>query len=145
MHKNGSWIALLIFVGGMTLWFSGKALVGLHSYYGFTNKVELSVNRWEIRGNGSDAYRLIAHYTSPIGEGQGVVGSVYRNPWAAERAKERFEKEPLEAWFNPRKRGKVALTKTFPLKSVLSAFVLLCITIYFICLGVYVAAQDHKR
>jgi len=145
MHKNRSWIALVIFVAAMTLWFGGKALVSLYNYYSLTNRIELSVKRFEIRGNGSDAYRLIAHFTTPQGgEGEGVVGSVYRNPWSAERAKEKFENKPLEAWFNPKKMNRISFTRKFPLKPVVSALALLGITTYFLCLGLYVASQDRK-
>ena len=128
----------------MTFWFGGRALFKLHHYYSLTNRVQLEVESWSIEGNGSDSYRLIAHYTSPLGDGKSIVGPTYRNPWSAEKAKERFEQQPLEAWFNPKKR-QLFLSKKFPTKSLLSSLVLLCITVYFIILGVYVTSQDRKR
>ena len=144
MHKNRAFLALLFFIAATTCLFAGRAFVKLHHYYSLTNRVELEVKNWSIEGNGSDQYRLYAHYVSPFGEGTSVVGPVYRNPWAAERAKERFEKQPLEAWFNPKKR-ELFLSKKFPTKPLLSGLVLLAITIYFIILGVYVTAQDRQR
>ena len=136
MHKNVPFVTLILFTIAITLWFGGQAGLKMHNYYSLTNKVELDVQKWTIEGNGSDKYRLIADYTSPIGKGRGAIGPIYRNPWAAEKAKERFEKQPLEAWFNPKKR-QLSINKKFPTKSVLSAVVLLSITTYFIGLGVY--------
>ncbi|MCH9704033.1 MAG: hypothetical protein K0U13_04505, partial [Chlamydiae bacterium] len=103
-----------------------------------TNRVELQIKNFEITGNGTDSYRLIVYYDSPLGEGKGTLGPIYRNPWAAEKAKERFENRELEAWFNPKKRT-LYLSKNFPLKPLLSALALLAITLYFIFLGVFVA------
>ena len=144
MHHNRAFVLLLLGLVGLTLWFVSRAAIQTHHYYGLTHNVELDVEGWTIKGNGKDHYRLIAHYVSPFGAGEGAVGPMFRNPWAAEKAKKNFEKQSLSAWFNPKKR-ELCLEKSFPKKSILSALVLLGITVYFVALGVYVAAQNRKR
>ncbi|MCP5468928.1 MAG: hypothetical protein H7A36_00275 [Chlamydiales bacterium] len=144
MHRNGVWLGLVLFVVVLAILFGGRAAIQMRDYYSLTNQAVVDVKRWEIVGDRRDHYYLIAHFATPLGESSGAVGAVYRNPWAAERAKERFENEELKAWFNPKKPATMTLRKVFPKKSVLSAFVLIGLTIYFIGLGFYVGSRDQK-
>lgn len=145
MQKNATWIGLIIFVLAMTGWFGSKAAVNLQRYYSLTARAAVDVEKWEIVGNGSDRYFLKAYYTSPFGKGEGVLGTLFRNPWAAEKAKEKLEGQTLQIWFNPKNPTKAVFQKNFPIKSVLSASVLLGLTIYFIGLGIYVSSRHPKR
>ncbi|MFN0065947.1 MAG: hypothetical protein ACKVOH_06905 [Chlamydiales bacterium] len=145
MHRNSTWLALLVVVVGLALFFGVKASLSLSNYYALSEQIPVEVHQWEIVDVGRDNYFLIANYSfDRAGKtygGSGRVGYIYRNPWSAEKGLEQFRDAKLRAWVNPKKPEKMALVKNYPYKMVLSALVLAGLALYFIFLGLYVGNQ----
>ena len=71
-------------------------------------------------------------------EGEGGVGKIYPNIWAAESGLDQLKTQSYTAWFSPKNPQKATLQRKFPLKPLISAAIILFLILYFLILGFYV-------
>jgi hypothetical protein len=149
MHKNAIWVAFLLIVMGFGVWFVVKAGYELIHYYQLSLQIPVAVQKWEVEELDANKYAISLSYSYEYDgknyRNRGKIGSAYPNPWAANRALEKFEQEKWYAWVNPQAPQKAVLEKRFPYKAAVSAVVLLGLVIYFICLGLYVGVKNEQR
>ncbi|MFZ0565258.1 MAG: hypothetical protein WAM28_03650 [Chlamydiales bacterium] len=149
MHRNAAWIAFLLIVVTISLWFVVKAGSDLLHYARMNMQTPATIEKWTIEELKNGEYRINAIFSFTFKnknyQEKGQVGGRYPNPWAAEQALARFSKKNWMAWVDPKSPSKALLEKKFPYKTALSASVLLGLTIYFFCLGFYVGKEnDHN-
>ena len=146
MQKNLAWIGFCLLVAVITLWFVGKAGYELTGYLRLSQTAPVKILNLQIKQLGRDRFVTKAHfsfeYKGQTVEGEGYVGRAYPNKWAAESSLEKLPTDNYHVWFNPRQPLKATLSKKFPLKSIISAAILLGITLYFLSLGFYVKMKN---
>ena len=133
-------------VSVFAIWFIVKAGVEVYEYAQLTVQAEVVVNEWSVQEVKTDQFVVIAHYVYVYQEknytGQGKVGGIYPNPWAAQEAKARFSKQKWSVWLAPGHPEKSILEKHFPVKRALSAAVLIGLVLYFFILSAYVKVKN---
>lgn len=144
MHRNQVFLGVLILVSFMTLWFVGKATNQLVHYFLLRQTVEARMLEWNIEQKSDNKFFIMGSFTFNYKgkdfQGKSQISDVYPNIWSAERrVKEISLKTHSTAWFNPHRPEKATLIKHFPFKPLLSACVLVGLSIYFFFLGRYVA------
>ncbi len=146
MHKNAVWIGFLLIVVVIALWFVVKASYGVVAYTRLSTQVEIEVYKWSVEQKKTDQFVVLAHYSFEYREkeysGVTATGSLYPNPWAANRAIEKFSEQRWSVWINPKHPDKAVFRKKFPYKSAFSAVILLGLSIYFFILGTYMGGKN---
>lgn len=146
MHKNAVWIGFLLIVVVIALWFVVKASYGVIAYTRLSTQVEIEVHKWSVEQKKTDQFAVLAHYSFEYEDkeyvGAMTTGSFYPNPWAANRAIEKFSEQRWSVWINPKHPNKAVFQKKFPYKSAFSAVILLGLSIYFFILGTYMGGKN---
>ncbi len=147
MYRKAIWILFILVVALVAIWFIIRASYDLYDYLQLNVRAEVAVDRWQVQEIKSDQFAVVAHYVYAYqGKnymGQGQVGGIYPNPWAANEAKTRFAKQKWSAWLDPGHPDKSVIEKYFPIKRTLSAAVLLLLVFYFFILAVYMRFKEH--
>lgn len=141
MYRKAIWVPFILVVALVAIWFIIRASYDLHDYFRLKFRTEVAVDRWQVQEIKSDQFVVEAHYSYVYkGKkifGQGKVGAIYPNPWAANEAKTRYSKQNWSVWLDPDHPDKSVLEKHFPIKHTLSAVVLLGLVLYFFILAIY--------
>ncbi|MCH9627747.1 MAG: hypothetical protein S4CHLAM2_13900 [Chlamydiales bacterium] len=149
MQRNVIWIAFLLIMTGFATWFVVSAGRDLMRYYQISTQVSATVEKWDIKERGPNQYVVQAVYSYDFGgksyPGSGPVTEAYPNPWAATQALEKMKKRKWSVWINPKVPDQSILDRKFPYKATLSAVILIALSAYFICLGVYAGIKNEQR
>jgi len=149
MQRNAIWIAFLILVFGFSIWFVVKAGYDLIHYYQLSQQAPVKIEKWEVQEQDANKYAIQVSYSYEYDgknyQGSGLFGERYPNPWAANRALEKFETQTWNVWLNPKTPEKATFDRKFPYRATISAVVLIGLAIYFICLGLYVGVKNEQR
>ncbi|MCH9634328.1 MAG: hypothetical protein S4CHLAM7_10740 [Chlamydiae bacterium] len=141
-NRNKVWIFFisLVFLG--TSIFALKAFVQLGQFLSLKERVEVSSIEPCIKKLGSGKYRLKVRYYYTV-KNQSycrdylVSKYFYKNRWAAQEAFAKLAGAPHSAWYSPHHPEKALFDKSFPVKGVFSAILLIGILIYFYMLARY--------
>jgi hypothetical protein len=148
VYKKAIWVAFILAVLLLAFWLVGKASCEIYRYSQLKISVEADIESWSVREMGSEQFAVIAHYTYFFNgisyTGQGRIGGIYPNPWAAQEAKSRFIKQKRRVWIAPAHPERSVVEKHFPMKRVISAGVVIGLVIYFLILTVYVKVKTAK-
>lgn len=149
MHNNPLWLAFLLGIMLVTLWFCGAALYHFYQYKTLKAEVPAVISKWSIKALSDEEYLVHANYSYQI-NGKSYEGEtdfndeIYINSWAAQKRIEKFSEKPWNAWYQPSRPLHSTLQKKFPLKECLSAAAMLALLLYFIWLGYYVARTGNS-
>jgi len=148
MHKNPVWLALLVLISLIALWFSAIALYDLYGYLTLTETVPAEKINWSIKEESPESFQIVADYTFIVND-QHYAGSTtfkdwpYRNPWGAQSALLEREKQQWSVWYSPRNKHHSSLQKSFPIQECITMGVLWGLLLYFLWLGSYVARYQR--
>lgn len=152
MVRNGIWVAFLLIVVGLSIWFVVKAGCDLIAYYQYNTMVSANIETWETRAVDADQYGIYAdfsyEYEGKNYRSEGFIKKSYPNLWAAKAAQqdlEKIQKSEWNVWINPNAPENAVFGRQFPYKATLSAVVLIGLVIYFICLGLYAGVRSEQR
>ncbi|MFC2049499.1 hypothetical protein ACFLR2_02350 [Chlamydiota bacterium] len=145
MYRKAVWFSFICVLLALAIWFIVTAGLEVYRYTQLKVQTEVQVDQWSVQEIKSDQFAVVAHYLYTYQEknyvGQGRVGGIYPNPWAAQEAKSRFSKQKWSVWLNPARPEKSFIEKQFPIKKSLSAAVLIGLVIYFFILSAYVRVK----
>lgn len=148
MQRNWIWAIFIVLIALFAFWFVIRAGQALLSYYQFSTKVAVVMEKWSVEEIKSDQFAVKATYSYEYSgknyQGSDRAGALYPNPWAAENAQKQLARKTWGAWINPSHPERSVLEKRFPYKRVISSVVLLGILLYFSALGIFLRARHGK-
>jgi hypothetical protein len=142
------WMFLFLVIGGLALWRSSTASIGLWEYHRLGPEVAAELTNWELIPKGSK-YALEAtfryEYRGKSYNGRTVFGKPYQlNRQSAERQIQRMSGMSWTAWVDARHPQHSSLEKKFPLKESFYALCLLSILLYFVYLRIHLALLERS-
>ncbi len=148
MHKNPFWLALLILISLVAIWYSAIAFYHLYGYVTLSKTAPAEEVRWSIKENDPDSFQIVADYTFTVADKTNTGTTVFndwsfRNPWGAQAILKEREKQTWTVWYSPWNFNHSSLQKSFPTKECLTMGVLVGLLLYFIWLGSYVARYQR--
>lgn len=143
MHKNLFWMAFLVVIAFIVLYYTGVAAYRYYTYSTLTAKTIAQNVQWSVQEIASDEYVLEADYNFELNQKKYqnrylFKDSIYRNEYAAHYDIPHFVNRSWVVWYNPRNPEQSTLQKNFPYKESISAIFLWGLLFYFIWLGFYV-------
>lgn len=148
MHRNPLWLALLSLVLLVTLFFIFKAATSYIAYSSLSKQTEGTIEKVEIVPRGGNYVVWVTF--SFLAEGEKITASAspykpFYNRFSAEKKASELSQEKITVWYHPKKPLESSLQKNFPTKQVVSAVVLVLITLYFFTLGRYVGSKRPQN
>lgn len=144
MQKNTVWLALIVTLTMIVLWYSGKFIYHYYEYMQLSSRAPATEMQWSITAKNNENYLPKANYTFTA-NGKTYHGSAiledrgYWNEFAAKQAIQEFTNKKWGIWYNSSDPNISALQKHFPLKDAVSAAIMWTIVFYFVWLGYYSA------
>ena len=135
-HMYKLWLVLLIVSGGIALWFSGIALVGLWDFTQLDARTPATVLKWEIQDLSSSRFAIAADYRYEV-KGASYNGKTvfenlqFLNRFAAENQVKQIEDKRWEAWYSQCNPFHSSLEREFPQKQCLQALLTVGVFAYF--------------
>jgi hypothetical protein len=148
MHKNTTWLALLVTLSLIVLWYSGKFLYLYYDYTVLSARTPAVAMQWSVEPHTNEEYFLKADYVFKASDKEYKGESVLKdhgfwNNYAAQQAIGDYSKKKWGVWYNPRNPDHSSLQKNFPLKECVSAAIMWAIVFYFLWLGYYASRFRH--
>ena len=144
MHKNVVWFVFLLLIALIMIWFSGKAVYELYSYWALSSNTSVYPVEFSVKKQG-DNYGVCLKYKYDIAgishEREEILKQyVYKSPWMAETKIKKLQKQKKWiAWYNPQKIDTITLNRILPIKSSVYALIIVALLVYFLWLGCYAA------
>lgn len=140
MHHNFWWRLFLGVVVLLTIGYTAQAFYKYYVFSALSNVVQADQLEWKIDQRGESDFLIEATYHYHV---QGVVyegKSTWEekkllNLYAAQKAIEDAKGETWDVWYNPKDPSWSVLQRYFPIKEILSTFLLWGIVLYFIWIG----------
>lgn len=149
MVRDTVWIALLVLLGIVVLWYGVQGCTKLSRYFHYNQRAIASILDWKTLEKGANVYTIGARYSFESGgvlyEGESEVGKPYPNPWAAEKAVESLSQRTWDVWYAKRNPAQSTLKKDFPYRPVISFFLVLALLGYFFFLGRYISSKTESK
>jgi len=146
VKKKIFWILFCVVIFSLTAYFTYNTGSKLYRYYTLNQRAPIEVHDVSVSQLKRDQYVLMAAFTYWANgveySAEKPLAKTYPNPWIAEKEKERAQAHPQSCFYSKKRPQIVALSKNFPLKSLVSSAILLGLGIYFCGLGVYVAKRQ---
>lgn len=90
---------------------------------------------WSVKSLSDEQFMVEAHYLFQNEKHDTLFNRLYRNPWAAEQAIKQNQGEHWILWYDPYNFSNQTLDKSFPVKNVVSALILIGLLLYFVLFG----------
>lgn len=147
--RNGLWLIFSAILFGIACWFSFKAGRQVWSYWRHSEPVAAQLSDWKIHRESGSKFFLVPRYTYRVGsveyQGKGVLcDRPYRNPWAAEMAIPHLEERGWKVWVDPQRPGDSLLLRSFPIKPLFYAAILIGLFFYFTWIGLLVNVRQGQ-
>ncbi len=142
MNRNRIWTVLLSLVCLGAFLFSSRAFVELYQFLSLNKSTQVHSMEPHIKKLSSGRYSLKVRYHYLVKEQsysreQTVTRYPYRNRLVAMDTFEKLQKAPHKAWYSEKHPEKGKFDKSFPVRGLFSAGLLIGISIYFYLLGRY--------
>ncbi len=147
MYRNSYWLAFLVVVLGVVVWFVGGASYSLYRYWSLGSQAPATITTWSIDKLDDSIYMASATYTFSV-EGVEYQGKTsfdeqpYRNVWAAEETVRPMTELSWVVWYSKSTPQDSSLQHSFPTRQTISALILLGILLYLAGLGYYVKRRS---
>ncbi len=142
MSRNRIWTVLvsLVFLG--TLLYSSRAFIELYQFLSLNESTQVRFIEPHIQKLSNGRYRLKVRYHYSVKEQsysreQTVTKYPFKNRWAAQDTFAKLQEISHTAWYSEKYPEKGKFNKSFPIKGLFSAGLLIGISIYFYLLGRY--------
>lgn len=150
MHSNRLWIFFLIIIGAVTFYFTLRGGSDLYHYYSLKEKTDLYQIHFEVESQKNGKYRAVASYQFLVSDqsykkSKEQLPKLFRNSWSAHQWTKEINNKQLKVWYQKNNPNHSSLSKIFPLKSLLSASVMLLLMVYFIGIGYYISQASKKE
>ncbi|MES2199165.1 MAG: hypothetical protein V4489_03235 [Chlamydiota bacterium] len=137
---------LLIVTALVSVFFLGKASIGVWAYFSLDGKTKAFVEGWEVEEKDSSSYALLVSYHFFVGKEkvEGVTEFVkpyFLNRESAEKAVKKLSSQDWEVFFSRAKIQKNSLQRFFPFQLCIHAFLVLCVLVYFALLKKWVVSR----
>lgn len=144
-------ILILLGIGilGWTL-FAYPTAALLVNYYSFKAFVEPDFINWSIESFNDEVWRAVAEFRYTVkahtyNKQEVFQGERYRNPYAANVALEKLQKNFKVVWYNPENPSQASMEKFYPTKKSLYSLVTLGLVFYGAWLGSYLTRKWIDR
>lgn len=146
IYRIGKFLFLALVVYGALLAFF--ALRDLYKYWRLDGTTRGQVQEAQVQEVSTSRYDILAAYTYIYGgqtyQGRSSLGKPYQlNKYSAEKAARDIKITPPTVYFSRHDPNISALTRKFPLKSVLNAALVLGISLYLWVLNLYYAPKKR--
>jgi len=148
--KSKSWLVLFLVSGSIALWFSGKALQDLWTYFRVGPSVAAKVVGWGVQEISSSEFGIEAAYEYQVNERTYSAKTVFKQPvylnsYSAEKDLYKWEEQTWRAWYDPKSPSFSTLQKLFPFKTCIQAGVTLGILFYFAFVNVFFKRKENAQ
>lgn len=146
MKSNTIFMALIITIGLVSLWFTGNALYKLYGYNKLNSQILADNIQWSIKEVTDEQFIVEAHYEYKV-NGKSYTGDTvfsnhpHRNKWGANEAIKDNQKGKWKVWYDKNDPDYSSLQKNYPYKELIYSVVLWGLVAYFIWLGYYTNRQ----
>lgn len=132
-------VIFLIISSLVSVFFCGKAIVGVYGYFSLDSQANAQVEKWKIIEKTESAFAIEAEYRFFLQEkeisGQTEFAKPYfLNPYAAQRAIDQLASTRWIVFFNAKNPQKNSLQRVFPFQLCIQAFLTLGLIAYFFIL-----------
>lgn len=139
MFVNKVFNGLVIVTALISVFFLGKASVGVSDYFSLDRKARAFPEGWKIEDRDSSSYAILVSYHFFVEkerfEGQIEFAKPYfLNKEFAEKAVKKLSSQSWEVFFSEKDPLKNSLQREFPFKLCIHAFLILGVLVYFIFL-----------
>ncbi|GEM_PF-2709058 len=147
MNKNRIWTVLLSLVFLGALLFSSRAFVELYQFLSLNESTQVHSMEPNIKKLNNGRYSLKIRYNYLVKQQsytreQTVTKYPYKNRLVAQETFAELQAAPHKAWYSEKHPEKGKFDKSFPIKGLFSAGLLIGISIYFYLLGRYMFKID---
>jgi hypothetical protein len=130
------WVVLLIVSGGITLWFSGFALVGAWKYVRLNSQTPATVVNWQVQDITSSRFAIEADYSFEVNGATFKGKTIFDNPqflnrFAAENYIRLLQGKQWKTWYRESNPNITSLEREFPQKNCLQALLTVGVFAYF--------------
>jgi len=131
------WLVLLLLSGGITLWFTGAALVDIYQYYILNERAPVEVLRWQVRERSPSQFAIEAEYEFRVKEVTYHGKTQLQNPqflnrYAAESHIAKLGSPQETIWYQKSNPLHSSMEKEFPRKELTQALLTLGVFLYFL-------------
>jgi hypothetical protein len=138
MHRNlyRLWVVLVLISGGIALWFSGAAIMGIVKFSLLNAQTSAEIIRWQVCEVNSSRFAVEAHYLFTVGEKSYIGKTKFESPqflnrYAAENYIATLGSKQWKTWYRQSSPACSSLERQFPQKKCLQSVLTLGVFIYF--------------
>ena len=132
-------LVFLIISSLVSMFFCGKAFVGVYEYFSLDSQANAQIDGWKILEKEGQMFAIEAKYRFFL-PGKEILGQTeftkpyFFNPYAAQKAIDQLALERWVVFFNAGNPEENSLQRKFPFQLCIQAFLTLGVAIYFFIL-----------